>query len=328
MATFDNLANKAEASAIEGKRIALVVGTNNTRASSYLSDLKYAEDDAQEVYHTLRQPACEFEFVCPVLTGEKAETRDVRRAVIKLAQEKADQNFLLFYFIGHAQPMKTKEGYNDIYLVTHDFNENEAKEDSTSHLSMRWLRNMLYKPDGAGRVLIILDCCYAGNIIHVGSDYSRIDLHTFIKGCIDGAGDVDQNGRLRVLLTSTGYNTPAQERVMTGPLLSVLQGKVAQVIDHKGNINIHSLYTYLQDQMPLAQLPNLSGDFPIPCILAHYPEKSHHFLQLTQQAEENDRWHTISQLMDKMSEISSVITDSDYFKRLAETNTRFHTQQF
>ncbi len=210
MATLDDLTSKTKTTSTEGKRIALVVGTNNTKASSYLPDLKYAEDDAQEVYHTLRQPACNFEFICPVLTGDKAETRDVRRAVIKLAQEKADQNFLLFYFIGHAQPMKTKEGYDDIYFVTSDFNENEAKEDSTSHLSMRWLRDMLYRSDGAGRVLIILDCCYAGNIIHVGSDHSRIDLRTFIKGCIDGEGDGHQNGRLRVLLTATGYKVQPQ----------------------------------------------------------------------------------------------------------------------
>lgn len=324
MSTIDNLKSETDDTSTQGNRYALVVGVNNTRASSYLPDLRYAEDDAHAVYHTLRQPACNFAFLTsiPVLTGEKAETRDVRRAVIKLAQKKADHNFLLFYFIGHAQPMKTKEGRDDIYFVTHDFNEDEVKEDSTAHLSMRWLREMLYRPDGAGSVLLILDCCYAGNVIHSGPDPFHIDLRKLVQECLDGPHIVQQSGRLRVMLTATGYNTPAQERVMTSMILSALQGKVRSAVDEGGNVNIHTLYTYLQDRMPGAQLPNLSGDFPRSCVLAAYPEQSSAMLQQAKQAEEGERWSKLIQVLEQLSAASSVITDPHYFQLLSMTQTR------
>jgi hypothetical protein len=44
----------------EGKKSALIVGVNNTRRSSLLPDLKYAEDDAHEIAYILRTPACNF----------------------------------------------------------------------------------------------------------------------------------------------------------------------------------------------------------------------------------------------------------------------------
>src|SRR5437868_6983139 len=108
------------------RKLALVVGVNNSNASSGLSSLKYAEDDAREAYHTLRQKACGFTFLDSVLTGDKANTGDVRSAVIRLVDEKTDRDFVLFYFIGHAFPIKTKEGYSDIYFVTFNFNPSEV----------------------------------------------------------------------------------------------------------------------------------------------------------------------------------------------------------
>ena len=70
----------------EGRKAALIVGINNTQRSSLFPDLRYAEDDAHEIAHILRRPACN--FLChQALTGEKAEALVVRRAVIKLAQQ-------------------------------------------------------------------------------------------------------------------------------------------------------------------------------------------------------------------------------------------------
>ncbi len=313
-------------------KFALIIGVNNSIASSQFASLKYAEDDAIEVYRTLRQDNCGFFFLDPVLTGSKAGTAEVRSAIIRLVDEKTDRDFLLFYFIGHAQPMKTKQGFSDIYFVTHNFNPKEVKKDHNAHLSMRWLRDILYQPEGAGGVLIILDCCYAGNMIEVRPDPGLIqidvDVRKIVEECLDGPVIKYQNGRLRVILTATGYNTPAQERVMTSLVLSALQGKEQQAIDDKGDVNIHSLYTYLQNQMSQEQMPNLSGEFARKCILAHFPEKSSDHLQQLQRAVEDDRWNKVSNLMNRISEVSDIIIDPNYFRKLAEANQRYHIHQF
>ena len=214
-------------------KFALVVGVNNSSISSPLASLKHAEDDAIEVYRTLRQEACGFTFFDPVLTGSRAGTAEVRSAIIRLVDEKTDQDFVLFYFLGHALPVRTKEGLSDIYFVTHNFSSNEAKKIPCSSFH-EMATKILYQSEGPGKVLVILDCCYAGNIIETRPDPARIqidvsvDVRRIVEECLGGSGVKYQNGRLRVILTATGYNTPAQERVMTSLVLSALQGKEAK----------------------------------------------------------------------------------------------------
>jgi uncharacterized caspase-like protein len=193
-------------------KIALVVGINNSKASAHLETLKYAEEDAYEVYRVLRQNTCGFDSIDPILMGEKAVTSNVRSAIIKLVTKRTKQDFLLFYFIGHAQPVKTKDGQNDVYFVTYDFNPDEVKVDPTAHLSLGWLREILYQSEEAGKILIILDCCYAGNMIEVKPDSAHIhidanvDIHKIVEQCLGGSPFNYHMGRLRVILTATGYN--------------------------------------------------------------------------------------------------------------------------
>lgn len=317
-----------EVTPLERRKVALIVGVNNTQRSSLLPDLKYAEDDAYEIAYTLRTPACNFVCLQTALTGEKAETQAVRRAVIKLAQQRATQDLLLFYFLGHALPVRTKEGHTDIYLVTYDFDEIEVIEDTTAYLSLRWLQEKLCQSDSVARVLIILDCCYRETMIHAEATHAHVDLSQLIKECIGYPSVVEPSGRWKVVVTASMYTTPAQEREMTNLLLAVLRGDVQRVLDERGNVNVHALYTYLQNEMPVAKLPNLPEDFPRSCIIATYQEKSRDYLQRLQQAEEKVGWSTVSQIMDQVKVIKDVITDSDYFKSLASLNTTFGTEWF
>src|SRR5437588_12411142 len=128
----DNTEQSPSEPTIDIRKFGLIVGANNSSISSQLASLKHAEDDAIEVYRTLRQDNCGFTFLDPVLTGSKAGTAEVRSAIIRLTDEKTDQDFLLFYFFGHAQPVKTKQGYSDIYFVTHNFNPKEVKKDNSA----------------------------------------------------------------------------------------------------------------------------------------------------------------------------------------------------
>jgi len=79
--------------------------------------------------------------------------------VVDLVMGRTDQDLLLFYFSGHAQQMN-----DDIYFVTGDFDKGKVKVDPGGYISMRWLHRVLYQSIEAGCALIILDCCYAGNM--------------------------------------------------------------------------------------------------------------------------------------------------------------------
>ena len=136
------------------RRLALVIGVNEA-AQSYLPPLKHAIDDATKMAEVLHD-ACGFELFEPPLVGANATSANVKRAILAMARQRSDNDFLLLYFSGHGQP--------DVFLVTHDFSEQDIEDDETLGFSMRWLQNSFYIPTQAGRVLLILDCCYAGNI--------------------------------------------------------------------------------------------------------------------------------------------------------------------
>src|SRR6266571_4578428 len=223
------------------------------------------------------------------LAGNPADTMSVKRALARLARKRTERDFLLFYFSGHAQPMRTKEGRNDIYLVTHDFLEDEVEVNSTLHLSMRELRQVLYESVGASIVVLILDCCYAGHIIRAGADPLQIDLRKLLEEYLEDPSDKKQQKRLRVMLTATGYDTPAQEvngqGLMTSFLLPALRGEVDEVLDADGHVNILRLCDYLQRKMPGEQFPNLAGEFGQQCILASHTNRT---ARLRQQAKEDE----------------------------------------
>src|SRR5262249_32778381 len=113
----------------------------------------------------------------PLLEGE-ASSMATKRAIVRFIQGRNDDDFLLFYFSGHGVVCRLGESgdEDDVYLVTCDFSWLEIKEDPDMHISLKWLRNMLYDHCDAGKVLIILDCCYAGNITGHGPDFDREEL--------------------------------------------------------------------------------------------------------------------------------------------------------
>lgn len=159
---------------------------------------------------------------------------------------------------GHAVPIK-----DDIYLVTYDFEDSDVEDDASMHLSMRWLWEKLYQSSGAGCVLIILDCCYAGNIVDAKDDPYKIDLHKLLDKWSGESNESTLHNRTRHILTATGYDIKAQELdghgLMTGLLIRALRGLEDEALDREGNVEIGSLYSYLRDKMPERQKPDLAG---------------------------------------------------------------------
>jgi len=310
-----------------GNKFALVVGINNS-AYSYLPSLQYAERDADAIAQVLRTPECDFIILEPPLLSREAHTMAVKQALINLTRKRTDEDFLLFYFSGHAKLMNTSEGQEDIYLVTHDFREDEVEASSDMHLSMSWLWKLIYQRTQAGKVLLILDCCYAGNMVGAGLDPYQIDLRKLVEDYLDGRHFQVLQDRLRVILMATRDDATASEKdghgLMTGLLLPALRGEVEEILDDEGGIDIASLFKYLKKRMHI-QSPNLSVEYmgtDMSYILAKYPKLS---ARSRKEAEDKALTTLISKFQNQLSEFSKIIIDPDFFEHLAKSQ---HSQPF
>ncbi|GAC1350911.1 MAG: hypothetical protein NVSMB27_37990 [Ktedonobacteraceae bacterium] len=262
-----------------GKRLALVIGVNESTESS-LKNLEYAQADAEAIAQVLREHGGFELFEHLPLIGEKATTASVQKAVRKLARERSDDDFLLLYFSGHALPMTVEANQRDVFLVTHDFAAQDVYQDENAHLSLRWLRKMLYERTNAGRVLIVLDCCFAGEMGANADNQYLEELKQRIRHYFEAPekeSRANPNG-LRLALSATTHNATAREEhghgLMTGKLLCALQGDEQDAFDREGEVSIELLYNYLKKVMP-TQPPDLSGDFANrSCVLATFAERA------------------------------------------------------
>jgi Putative ATP-dependent DNA helicase recG C-terminal/Caspase domain len=321
MPASDSLPNEIDPISNKGKKFALVVGINNSAKSTYQNPLLYAERDALVIADALRKPECNFTLLEPPLVGKEAHTMAVKSAVAELISKGTSEDFLLFYFSGHAKRMYAHGNQEDVYFVTHDFEETKVKIVPDLYLSMSWLWKVFYQQAEADRILLILDCCYAGKMVNAGSNPYQIDLRKIIEDYLSESTTKGRQDRLRLILMATGNDTMAQEQnahgFMTGLLLRALRGEERSILDDEGNINITSLVEYLKKEMQ-AQPPDLWIEgMSRPCILASYPQHSPRYYREINKAREDT-------ILSKLNEI----TDPNFFKRLAGTNTSIHIQPF
>lgn len=120
----------------QGRRIALVVGVNDSPRSGKPS-LKYALDDAKAMAEVLQQEYCGFQLLTTPLIGERASSANVKEAVIKLIEDRGDDDLILFYFSGHGDQINAYNGQQDVFLVTNDYSPEMAQRDPTLHVSLR-----------------------------------------------------------------------------------------------------------------------------------------------------------------------------------------------
>src|SRR5207248_2754736 len=113
--------------------------------------------------------------------------------------------------------------------------------------------------------------------IHIDVDVRKI-VDEVVQEHLENTRPPKPKDRLRAILTSTRHDKQAQERVMTRLLYPALCGDEPDALDpNTGDVNIHSLYMYLEPRMSQEDLPNppnLTGEFAGNCILASYPDKS------------------------------------------------------
>jgi hypothetical protein len=265
------------------RRLAVVVGVNAApyAQSSALQQELHATNDAEQMGTVLTAHGG-FELLQPTILGAEASNDKVKRTLLALADQRTGEDFLLFYFSGHGHLVR-RDGQNDVYLVTHDFNEREARADEHMHLSMRWLQQQLYHSPSAGKVLLILDCCYAGEMGRMVSDPYLEELKMHFRGYFDAPKA--QSGSavkgLRLALTATGHMQLAHDKgnngVMTGLLLPALRGEIDQVIDldNRGYVPFPLVQNYLQREMPKIQNPSVAGDYAgKECLLARHEQRA------------------------------------------------------
>lgn len=256
----------------EKNRLTLLVGVN-TAPESGLRPLAYAQVDAQEMARVLHEH-CGFTLFREPLLEAGATTDTLRSTIIRFIRERSDDDFLLFYFAGHGVVQRSDDTDDeDVYLVTSNFSWVDVETDPNMHVSLKWLHTMLYDRCKAGKVLIILDCCYAGNMSTHGPDLEREDLIRRLARYLDINVRTASNAYgLRLALAATTYNHVAFERdghgVLTDNLLKALSGEDSDASDYKGRVTFNSLRDYLQDQMSEFPPSASGGDAGRNCILA------------------------------------------------------------
>src|SRR5260370_32850013 len=125
------------AGAESGKRLALVVGVNHA-PGSLLPPLRSARRDAEAMAQVLEQH-CHFTLLEPPLLEDAATSAKVKKTVLELAEERGDNDFLLFYFSGHGQAMDVGAGRNVVYLGPQRFAGTQVAGDDTRQLAFSWL---------------------------------------------------------------------------------------------------------------------------------------------------------------------------------------------
>jgi WD40 repeat protein len=258
----------------EKRRRAIVVGVDRAPQAEDIN-LRYplhASEDAVEMANVLKNH-CGFDLFQPPFINQGATSSAIRDAITRLEEGSDSDDFLLFYFSGHGHflrrhPDASSPDPVDMYLVTYDFAETAASQHDT-FLSLRWLSGKkLFHSQGAGKVLIILDSCYAGYLGLASASEASATFNTLFEQP-KGVSRSLQGGFRKALL-ATGPTQAAKEKnqrgLMTSKLIEALSGNVDSVISTShdegvklGDVTYSQVHAYLENVMPQTQKPNESG---------------------------------------------------------------------
>jgi Caspase domain. len=140
---------------------ALVIGVNQPERDSTFTALRSAERDAEALASALRD--CGFEVQS--LIGSEATTAAIRKAVAGLRRQANGESDLFIAFSGHGAWIPV-EGHPDgaTFLVSADYESETATSDPNYYLSLDWWYTQLLAWDKPRSVVLVLDCCFAGNV--------------------------------------------------------------------------------------------------------------------------------------------------------------------
>jgi tetratricopeptide (TPR) repeat protein len=246
-------------------RHALVIGVNGSTQAPSIAPLQGAERDARTIAAALDGPVCA--FAVQTLFADQATASEIRRVIEDLLYAATDATELLVYFSGHAAPVALGQRQNETFLVTSDFDANRAARQPERYVSLRWLYEQLYRDETARSVVLVLDCCYAGNVLGVADDRLTLDFREVIeqfRSGLDPQTSTRYRDRLRAIVPVVGPGQTAREQAGMGlasrHISRLLSGEVAPEYLADGQVTLQLLIDHLQKALPnQAPAPLVAG---------------------------------------------------------------------
>jgi hypothetical protein len=154
---------QVEAADLQGSAYALIVGVNDYQ-DARISDLRYAEADAQAVKEALSHP--QYGVVPPenirVLNGAEATYRNISLALEEhlVRQATKPEDVVFFYFAGHGAEGAHMSRGAAYYLVPHDADVRNLLSTAIEKGRLQFLWGAV----GATRKVFITDACHSGGL--------------------------------------------------------------------------------------------------------------------------------------------------------------------
>ena len=142
---------------------ALIIGVNRSENDPTFVALRSAERDANDLASALHDCG----FAVQSLIGQQATTAAIREAVARLRRQAGSESDLFIAFSGHGAWIPVA-GHPDgtTFLVSADYESEIATDDPNYYLSLDWWYTQLLAWDKPRSVVLLLDCCFAGNVAH------------------------------------------------------------------------------------------------------------------------------------------------------------------
>ncbi|OAN41709.1 hypothetical protein A6A03_18840 [Chloroflexus islandicus] len=255
----------------------MVIGVNGGPETG-LAPLRYAEDTARSVATALTAPASGFTlYGNEPLLGAAATTDAVRQAIFNARRMVASDGLLLLYFIGHGRYVTDQSGHSDVFLVTYNFRPDDAREDPSAHLSLEWLQEKVLRYHTPSRLLVVLDCCYAGAIGDAAPDPLITNLRQRLAKALNiQHTDPDQGatGVMRKTLAAVSPYLAAYEHDgATYYSAALLRGLAGSAALEDGRVTWQSLHSFLQKTLADYQPGEYGFDRSEGVALAFYPDR-------------------------------------------------------
>lgn len=234
-------------STFTGKKYALVVGIS-TYKNKGISNLEYADVDANAVYQFLQQPAAGgfTRENTLLLTNENATLANVRDALTNFITRASENDLLLIFFAGHGAPDLFAP--RDYYLLTHD---TKVADMPNTALAMADLQRYIVQNVRSKRVVLMLDACHSAGVSMEGTrNLSNNLANLYLQKLL-----YQEEGR--VIITSSDVSELSRESqkwgnghgVFTYYLLEGLRGKADTNRDRM--VSVGELFRYVRQQVRL-----------------------------------------------------------------------------
>lgn len=153
---FENVAN-----AKNRKRWAVVIGVSDYLDST-ISDLAYADDDAQAMYDFLRSSEAGMggipEENIRLLLNDQATSRNIRSALTTFLRGSTPDDVIFIYIAGHGAP--DPQRLDDLYILAHD---TEIADIAATGVSMALVNDAIQQAYAYNKVLIT-DACHSAGV--------------------------------------------------------------------------------------------------------------------------------------------------------------------